>query len=161
MKCASPVEIDFLAATLFRECLEHGDFAMRYLMMLYADEKAGDTFTNEEMSRAMAIMGAYNDALKKAGAFVATAPLQRSYDARTIRTEGGAIDPETFQNRQGELIVRDGPYAETREQLGGFYIIDARDMDEAIAWAGKCPAAQWGSIEVRQIFEDFADLPTS
>ncbi len=131
---------------------------MRYLMMLYADERAGDTFSTEQMVRAMEIMGAYNDALKKAGAFVATAPLQRSYEAKTIRTEGAVIDPETFEGRNGALQVKDGPYAETREQLGGFYIINARDMDEALEWAGKCPAAQWGSIEVRQIFDEYADL---
>ncbi len=69
--------------------------------------------------------------------------------------EGGAIRTSEdnkfahFVNDTGELKVHDGPYAETREQLGGFYIIEAKDMDEALGWAAKSPAAQWGSIEVR------------
>lgn len=132
---------------------------MRFMLMLYADERAGDTFSTADMERAMEIMGAYNDVLKKAGAFVMTAPLQRSYEARTVRGEGGEIDTSTFARSVGELNVHDGPYADTREQLGGFYVIEARDMDEAVDWARKCPAAQWGSIEVRQIFEAYADLP--
>ena len=55
----------------------------------------------------------------------------------------------------GELKVHDGPYAETREQFGGFYIIEAADMDEALAWAKKCPAAQWGPVEVRALIPGF------
>lgn len=132
---------------------------MRYMMLLYADERAGDTFSTEDMERAMALMGAYNEALKKAGAFVMTAPLQRSYEACTVRGEGGEIDANSFSRIGGELQVHDGPYADTREQLGGFYVIQANSMDEAIAWARRCPAAQWGSIEVRQIFEAYADFP--
>lgn len=132
---------------------------MRYMMLLYADERAGDTFTTADMERAMAIMGAYNDMLKKAGAFVMTAPLMRSYDAKTVRGERGAINPQTFAREGGELAVHDGPYADTREQLGGFYVIEAKDMDEAVQWARKCPASQWGSVEVRQIFDDYADMP--
>lgn len=130
---------------------------MQYMLLLYADEKAGAAMTTEDMKRAMAIMGAYNDSLRKAGAFVMTAPLFRTPDAKTVRTEGGQVDPANFVRAGGELQVHDGPYADTREQLGGFYIIEARSMDEAVDWAGKCPASQWGSIEVRQIFEDYAE----
>lgn len=131
---------------------------MRYLMLLYADETAVDTFTSEDMVRAMAVMGAYNDALRKAGAFVATAPLKSSREGRTVWSEGGTIDPTDFERHNGELQVRDGPYVETREQLGGFYIISASDMNAALDWARQCPAAQWGSIEVRQIFDEYAEL---
>ena len=130
---------------------------MQYMMLLFADEKVGANFNDEELERAMAIMGAYNDTLRKAGAFVMTAPLFRTDEAKTVRVEGGSIDPATFSNQGGELKVHDGPYADTREQLGGFYIIEAKDMAEALEWAGKCPAAQWGSIEVRQIFEQYAE----
>lgn len=130
---------------------------MQYMFLLYADEKVGASFTTEDMERAMAIMGAYNQTLRKAGVFVMTAPLFRTPDAKTVRVEGGSTDFATFTNQAGELKVHDGPYAETREQLGGFYIIEANSMDEAVAWAGKCPAAHWGSIEVRQIFEDYAE----
>ena len=131
---------------------------MQYMMLLYADERAGAEFSAEDMERAMAIMGVYNQTLRKAGALVMTAPLFRTPDAKTVRTEGGAASPATnFTNQGGELKVHDGPYAETREQLGGFYIIEAKSMDEAVDWARKCPAAQWGSIEVRQIFSDYAE----
>ena len=61
----------------------------------------------------------------------------------------------TFVNESGELKVHDGPYAETREQFGGFYIIEAANMDEALAWAKKCPAAQWGPVEVRALIPGF------
>ncbi len=131
---------------------------MQYMMLLFADEKAGDTFSTEDMNRAMAIMGAYNETLRKAGAFVMTAPLMRSYDAKTVRAEGGKMELSSFTNEGGEMQVHDGPYADTREQLGGFYIIEAGSMDEAVQWASRCPAAQWGSIEVREIFKDFADF---
>ena len=70
--------------------------------------------------------------------------------------EGGEVAQDgTFANEGGELQVHDGPYAETREQLGGYYIIDVANMDEAIKWATRCPAAQWGSIEVRPYAEGF------
>jgi hypothetical protein len=88
-------------------------------------------------------MYAYQAALEKAGAFVMTVGLARSYEATTVHLE------------DGELKVHDGPYADTREQFGGFYIIEARDMDEALAWARQCPAAQWGPVEVRAMIPGF------
>jgi hypothetical protein len=116
---------------------------MRYLLMLFADEKVGASFAPEEMARAMDLMYAYQAALTKAGAFVATAPLHPTWDAKTIGLE------------DGELKVHDGPYAETREQLGGYYLIEAGSMDEAIKWASRCPAATWGKIEIRQQRDGF------
>jgi len=133
------------------------DDAMQYMMLLFADEKVGANFNDEELERAMAVMGEYNQTLRKAGVFVQTAPLFRTDEAKTVRVEGGSIDPANLTNQGGELKVHDGPYADTREQLGGFYIIDVKSMDEALEWAGKCPAAQWGSIEVRQVFEQYAE----
>ncbi len=99
---------------------------MQYMMLLYADETVGAEFSAEDMGRAMDIMGAYNDVLKKAGALVMTAPLQQTDEARTLRMEGGETAIGTFTNEGGVLRVHDGPYAETREQLGGFYLIEAR-----------------------------------
>jgi len=112
---------------------------MRYLLMLYADEKAGAAIPKEQMDGFMQLMFAYEDALKKAGAFVMTSPLYPTTEAKTVNTEAG------------ELKVHDGPYAETREQFGGLYIIEARDMADAVGWAKKCPASQWGHIEVRTL----------
>jgi hypothetical protein len=129
---------------------------MKYLLMLYADEKAGAEMPPEDMAGAMQQMGAYQAALEKAGAFVATAALQPTWEAKTLRMEGGAptrrVGPDgniSYVNEGGELKVHDGPYAETREQLGGYYIIEAANMNEALEWAARCPGAQWGSIEVR------------
>lgn len=129
---------------------------MKYLLMLYADEKAGAEIPPEDMAGAMQEMAAYQSALDKAGAFVGTAALQPTWEARTISMEGGTVTQHKtpnghvyFANEGGELKVHDGPYAETREQLGGYFIIEALDMDEAIRWASRCPGVQWGSIEIR------------
>ncbi|MDP1730065.1 MAG: YciI family protein [Devosia sp.] len=116
---------------------------MKYLLMLYADEKVGAQIPPEQMVKAMETMYAYRDALTKAGAFVATAALARTWDAKTLRMEGG------------EIKVHDGPYADTREQFGGYYIIEAPDMDAALKWAARCPAAQWGPIEVRPYMDGY------
>jgi hypothetical protein len=131
---------------------------MKFMLMLYADEKAGAQIPPEEMASAMQLLAAYQSALEKAGAFVATSALMPTTAAKTLRMEGGEIVPQhgTFLNEGGELRVHDGPYADTREQLGGYFIIDARNMDEAIEWARRCPAAQWGAIEIRPYHADYS-----
>ncbi|KKC37369.1 hypothetical protein WH87_12560 [Devosia epidermidihirudinis] len=117
---------------------------MKYLLMLYADEAAGAAIPKDQMDRFMDMMRAYQSELEKAGAFVSTSALQPTSAARTIWTEGGA------------LRSHDGPYAQTSEQLGGYYIIDAPDMESAVRLAGKCPAATWGKIEVRPYHPGYA-----
>lgn len=114
---------------------------MNYMLMLYADEAGGAELSGEEMAGFMTELFAYKAALEKAGAFVATAPLAPTDRATTLRV------------RDGQTEIVDGPYAETREQLGGYYIIKASDDDEARLWASRCPAARWGSIEIRPIVE--------
>ena len=130
---------------------------MRFMLMLYADEKAGAALPPEQMAKAMDTLFAYQAALEKARAFVMTAPLARTHEARTLRMAGGntSFDGTAFSNPGGELKVHDGPYADTREQFGGFYIIEARDTDEALEWARKCPAAQWGPVEVRAMIPGY------
>ncbi|MHA6691183.1 YciI family protein [Devosia sp. A449] len=117
---------------------------MKYLLMLYADEKAGTAIPPEQMAGFMGQMAAYQATLEKAGAFVATAALQTTDAARTI------------SNAKGDLKVHDGPYAETREQFGGYFIIEAPDMNEAIRLAALCPAAGWGQIEIRPYHPGYA-----
>ena len=114
---------------------------MRYLLMLYAEEKVGLQIPPDQMSGFMSQMYAYREALQKAGAFIETAPLMPTTEACLLRVENG------------ETRVQDGPYAETREQFGGYYLITAADMDEARKWAARCPAATWGAIEIRQVRE--------
>ena len=110
---------------------------MKYLLMLYADEKAGMAIPPDQMAGFMGQLAAYQETLTKAGAFVSTEGLYPTTTAKTI------------SNADGNLQVHDGPYAETREQFGGYFIIQAADMDEAIRLAALCPAATWGKIEIR------------
>mgnify|MGYP001545759947 CR=1 FL=1 len=114
---------------------------MKFLMTLYGVEAVGNAIPPDEMTKYMEQMYAYQDALIKAGVFVQTNGLANSSTAFTVATEGG------------QLRVHDGPYADTREQAGGYFIIDAKDADDARLWAGRCPAATWGIVEVRQIIE--------
>ncbi|SEQ05561.1 Uncharacterized conserved protein [Devosia sp. YR412] len=116
---------------------------MKYLLMLYAEEKAGLAIPPEQMAGFMAKMAAYQETLEKAGAFVATAALQPTFEAKTI-------------SNAGELKVHDGPYADTREQFGGYFIIEADGMDEAVDFAAQCPAATWGKIEIRPYHPGYA-----
>ena len=110
---------------------------MKFMLMLFANEKVGATIPEAEMAKAMKQMFAYQQTLEKAGAFVSTAALAQTWDARTIT------------KYDGELKVHDGPYAETREQFGGYFMIEAPDMTRAIELAALCPAATWGPIEIR------------
>ncbi|WP_193334997.1 YciI family protein [Devosia beringensis] len=110
---------------------------MKFMLMLMADEKVGASFSPDEMAGAMQLMAAYQGTLEKAGAFVGTAALAPTWDARTIT------------NYNGELKVTDGPYAETREQFGGYFMIEAPDMERAVQLAALCPAATWGPVEIR------------
>lgn len=126
---------------------------MRFLLMLYADENAGAAIPPEQMAKAMEGMYAYQQALEKAGAFVSTSALGMTKDARTLRMDGGEVEivDGAFVNQGGTLKVEEGPYAEAREQFGGLFVIDCEDMDAAVKWAARCPAAQWGPIEIRPI----------
>jgi hypothetical protein len=112
---------------------------MQYMLLLYADETAGQSLPSEEMSAWMDKMGAYGEALRKANAFISTGGLGATRKARTIHTD------------DGQLKVHNGPYAETQEQLGGYYLIEAKSMADAQKWAAKCPAAIWGHIEIREV----------
>jgi hypothetical protein len=117
---------------------------MKFMLMLYADETAGMAIPPEQMAGFMGQLAAYQETLSKAGAFVATAALQPTHTARTI------------SSANGELQVHDGPYADTREQFGGYFIIEAPDMTEATRLAALCPAASWGRIEIRPYHPGFS-----
>jgi hypothetical protein len=110
---------------------------MRYMFMLYSDESAFQNVSEEDLQQQFALFGQYIGALKEAGVFVDTDWLQPSPNATTITLKDGG----------GR--VQDGPYADTKEQLGGYFVIDVPDLDAALAWAEKCPSAHYGIIEVR------------
>lgn len=111
---------------------------MRYMLLFY-DEEPTTPPSQAEMDAAMVGWEAYDSAVREAGIFVSSEALQPSQAATTLRLKGG------------ERIVTDGPYAETREVLGGFYVVDVPDLDTALDWAARCPAAEHGSMEVRPV----------
>ena len=113
---------------------------MQYLLLLYANEGGWSNMTKAEQEQGMAAYAAYTDALKKAGVLAGSNRLQPISSATTVRI----VD--------GKSQVLDGPYAETKEQLGGYYMIDVPDLDAALSWASRCPGASHGSIEVRPIW---------
>ena len=113
---------------------------MRYLLMIHADEKAMQATPKEEAEARFAAYGAYTKAMREAGAWVGGERLQPSHTATVVRAQNG------------KKSVLNGPYAEVKEQLGGYYLIEAPDLDGAIAWAARCPGAETGAIEVRPIW---------
>lgn len=112
---------------------------MQYLLLIYDDEKRWGTMSEEESGRYMQEYGAFTESVKKAGNLVASEALQPTSTATTVRV------------RDGKTMTTDGPFAETREQLGGFYLIEANNLDEALSIAAKIPSARLGSIEVRPV----------
>ena len=112
---------------------------MRYVLLIYGEENWMDGLSEDEQRAHMARWGEYDIAMREAGIAVAGEALDRTANARTVRS------------RSGEPIVTDGPFAETREQLGGFILIEARDLNDALHVAAKIPPARLGCIEVRPI----------
>ncbi len=114
---------------------------MKYLLMIYASEAEENAMPPEAMGKMMQAYGAYSEALVKAGAMRAGERLRPVTDATSVRV------------RNGKTEVLNGPYADTREQLGGYYLIDVPDLDAALAWAARCPSSSMGTIEVRPVWE--------
>jgi hypothetical protein len=113
---------------------------MQYLLMIYGDEAAMLKRTEEGGGEIMPAYAAYTEAMSKAGILRGGNRLRPAATASTVRTTNGKTQ------------VLDGPYAETKEQLGGYYLIDVADLDTALSWAAKCPGAGHGTIEVRPIW---------
>ena len=114
---------------------------MKYLLMTYVNENGWSKMTKAEQEQGAAAYMAYGEALKKAGAIAGSNRLQPTSTATTVRITNGKSQ------------VLDGPYVDTKEQLGGYFLIDAPDLDSAISWASRCPAAGHGVVEVRPIWE--------
>ena len=112
---------------------------MKYLLLMYDDESNWVDATPEDMAAEMKAYGEFDQAVEQNGAFLAGEGLQGVETATTVRV------------RNDERLVTDGPFAETKEQLGGFYLLECKDLDEAIEWAAKIPGAQQGMIEVRPV----------
>jgi hypothetical protein len=119
---------------------------MQYLLMVYGNEQAMLSAPKEATGQILAAYGAYVEAMKKAGVLAGSNRLKPTNAASSVRVANGKTQ------------VLDGPYAETREQLGGYFLIDVPDLDAAISWAARCPGAAHGTMEVRPIWELGAPL---
>jgi hypothetical protein len=114
---------------------------MRYLLAFFGEEGGWDDVTPEEMQEGIKLWGEFERALVDAGAHIAGEGLQPSTTATTVRRSGE------------ERIVTDGPFAETKEQLGGFYLVECENLDQALQWAKRVPVGDGQSVEVRPVMD--------
>ncbi len=114
---------------------------MKFLFMIFHDERMLDALPEGEMQTLVDAALEYSEEIRRSGHFIASNALERSRTARTIRVRGG------------KATTIDGPFAETKEQIGGFFLIEAKDMEEACALAARFPPARLGTIEVRPVRE--------
>ena len=112
---------------------------MKYLLLMYANESQNPNNTPEEFQAAAQAWARFGQEAQAAGVLVANNGLCPVADATTVRI------------RDGKTLIVDGPFAETHEQLGGYYLLDCKDIDEVIGWAKKIPIAKYGSVEVRPL----------
>lgn len=115
--------------------------AMEYLCLIYKDENEWQKLPPAESARIMGEFSDFTDSVKKSGHYVGANALAPTHTATTVRV------------RQGKLATTDGPFAETKEQLGGYFLLKARDLNEAIQLAARIPGARVGSVEVRPLVE--------
>jgi hypothetical protein len=115
--------------------------AMRYLCLIYEDEKWWEKASKTDIENGLAEYHAFSDSIKKSGAYIGGEALQPTATATSVRV------------RNGKVSTTDGPYVETKEQLGGYYLIKAKDLNDAVQVASRIPGAKNGTIEVRPIME--------
>ena len=113
---------------------------MQYLLLIYGNEAAVPAANTETAAKMMAAYAGFKEAMKTAGVYVGSNRLQPAASATTVRAPNG------------KATMVDGPFAETKEQLGGYYLIEAPDLNAALSWAARCPAALHGAVEVRPIW---------
>jgi hypothetical protein len=112
---------------------------MQYLLLIYGDQNGWESMSEEERGQIFQAYGTFTQELEQSGAMVGGNALQPTETATTVRI------------RNDETLTTDGPFAETKEQLGGYYLVDVNSIDEALEWAAKIPGARHGSIEVRPV----------
>src|SRR5918993_3829286 len=141
---------DYLVFTRFSSLFEEA--VMKYLCLIYDEEKSVAGMSKAEGDAFMGEYFAFTDGIKKSGHYLGGEALQPVHTATTVRV------------RNGKMTTTDGPFAETKEQLGGFYMIEARDLNEALQVAAKIPSVRTGSIEIRPVVDfsqpDAQALPT-
>ncbi len=112
---------------------------MKYMLLIYSNELDTEQISPQDMAKMVEDYAAYTNEMVEAGVFVHTEGLQPTTTATSI------------QVRDGKTLTTHGPFIESKEQLGGFYVIDCDNLDEAIKWAAKCPTAAYGNIEIRPV----------
>jgi hypothetical protein len=112
---------------------------MKYLCLIHRQDKLIDEMPKAEIAKLIEEHLAFDDELRKSGHFIVAEALENAHDSTIVKV------------RNGKMIVTDGPFAETKEQLGGFFLIEARDLNEAIHVASRIPSARLGSVEVRAV----------
>jgi len=112
---------------------------MKYLLLIYDDPKVWETFPEAEVNKVMAEYRDFSKQIAESGHMIGGSQLQPASSATTVRM------------RDGKRLVHDGPFAETREVLGGYYLVEAKDLDEALGLAARIPSARFGTIEVRPL----------
>jgi hypothetical protein len=120
---------------------------MKYMLLICDDEQAWGKLNETERKQIYGEYGQFSEQIKSSGHYLAGAQLQPTSTATSVKV------------RNGKRLLTDGPFAETREQLGGYYLIDAKDLDEAVAIAARIPSARFGTIEVRPLVEVAAPAP--
>ncbi len=113
---------------------------MKYMLLMYANESAVPSTPEEQQAIGPAVWFALMEEMKAAGALISNNGLSPVANATTVRV------------REGKTLITDGPFAETHEQLGGFFLLECKDLDEALHWAEKVPHAWYGSVEVRPLW---------
>ena len=117
---------------------------MKYMLLICDEEKSFERMSTSDYGQLIGEYRAFTEEIRRSGHYVAGSQLQPTSTATTVRV------------RDGKRLVTDGPFAETREQLGGYYLVEAKDLDEAIALAARVPSARNGTIEVRPLAESAA-----
>jgi hypothetical protein len=125
-------------ATVARPNIE--ELSMEYLLLIHSDPKGFEALTETQLAQAMAAYTAYSEALRKAEVLRGSNRLRPADTATTVRIRDGKTD------------VLNGPFIETREQLGGYFLIDVPNLDAALDWAARCPGASHGAVEVRPVW---------
>jgi hypothetical protein len=115
---------------------------VQYITLIYTDEEVWNAFKDEDREQAYELYRGFADAAQAAGVLAAGHELAPTSDATTVRV------------RKDEALVTDGPYAEVKEALGGFFVLDCDSMDEALDWAARIPGAEHGAVEVRPVHVD-------
>ncbi len=113
---------------------------MKYLLLMYADELIGSDWSKEECQAAAKTWAEFRREMSASGVLISSSGVAPDTSATTVRV------------RNDKTMITDGPFAETHEQLGGYFLVDCKDLDEAIRWAEKIPTAKYGSIEIRPLW---------